>query len=95
MAALQHAFFFCPDQDAVAQPVGSHQAFHDLHLVNADAREERRKGGKGGLAELAPSVMVATAGAVTGGEVFPLGCLLPRKPARHGPQAARVFRSMD
>jgi len=32
-----------------------------------------------------PPVTVATAGAVTGGEVFLVGNLLPRKPARRRP----------
>ena len=81
---------FGPQQNARAQAIGLNQAFHEVHLVDADREEELRELSERFFAQGAAPVKIIAAGLVAIGEE-PLVLLdVARKAAGHRPDCAGI-----
>ncbi len=78
-------FFFRPQQDARAQLVGLHQAFHEDDLIDAGRQEESGEFRQRFLAQIAPAVEIVAARQVAGGKVAFVGVDIAREAARDRP----------
>ena len=83
-------FFFCPHNDARAQPIEPDKAFHKRDLIDAHPQKEPRKFGQRLLAEVAATIKIVPPGSIGIGETPFVSFDIARQSAGNRPDASRI-----
>ncbi len=89
---LRRDLLFRPQQDARAQLVGLHQAFHESDLVNACGEEESREFREIFFAQVASAVEIVAPHQVAGGKVAFVGIDIAGEASGDRPYGAGIER---